>query len=934
MAMSSKDTRGEAPKKKCKRDARGNGHGTLERKPTAWGLAKTEMEYDTERRETSRRTGTETLSKTYDANGDIVGERLTNSATGAFVESRSTYDAKHRIASIGTGFNSTPVQFTSLTWDDRRCIPNRITSPSGRTTEWIANGTDIIVYGAGTNDSRSMTQILMTGDERPAAIISPDGGRTDMAYDESGYVTNIMSSCLPPVSIGYDALGNVNSISLPSGDGSQRTMTLSNNWRGMPLSISHPDDTSEYFEYDGNGRRPVRHVDALGREDIYSWVMGKPLHAGRVINGETNTLFGVSYDMQLNVVAITDPLGRNAETYVLDENERVVAVTNVEGQAMTSEYAVGNIVSNETRFDGSVVSYDYDSNGNVSSIAYPGEVLNFFYDADGLLTSASNSTGVVSNEYDAATGWLLASQDANEETVSYTRRNGGGVATMTTPAGITVYSHDVADRWTHIASSGAVFSLGYDRWNGRLSAITNGNGLVTEFACDIMDRVTNITWHTANGVTLGGFEYAYDALGRIVSRNHMLGTNAFGRAYTYDDMDRLASDGDTDYTYDAAGNRTTKTDSAGTINYTLGIGDRLASWTGGAYTYDTAGNVTRIVREGKPTLDLTWNSQYQLVSVATNGFFAESYAYDALGRRASTATLEGTTRHVYDSNWQCVADLDEQGNVISSYTWGEGIDKLLAVNICGATYYPLTDIQGTVWGYADSSNSIVARWQYDAWGNMVAEDVSIPALGNLRYRFQGREWSAATGLINFRMRWYDGETGRWLSKDPIGLHGGFNLYAPFSLSPVIHTDTLGLVDINLFPTNERINTYANLHSNVSLIVIGAHGTPNGIYGPTHTLIPAQQLAQQIRMLPRFQANTNMPILLDSCNVGNGGYPQQLANLLGVNVYAPTQFAWYYPTGNVRYYGRLSDGSPDTNVVGRIVVANPQPNVQTNTVPRR
>jgi RHS repeat-associated protein len=50
-------------------------------------------------------------------------------------------------------------------------------------------------------------------------------------------------------------------------------------------------------------------------------------------------------------------------------------------------------------------------------------------------------------------------------------------------------------------------------------------------------------------------------------------------------------------------------------------------------------------------------------------------------------------------------------------------------------------------------------------------------LVSIRYRFQGREWSAATGLINFRMRWYDAEMGRWLSKDPIGLSGGLNLYA-------------------------------------------------------------------------------------------------------------------------------------------------------------
>ena len=221
----------------------------------------------------------------------------------------------------------------------------------------------------------------------------------------------------------------------------------------------------------------------------------------------------------------------------------------------------------------------------------------------------------------------------------------------------------------------------------------------------------------------------------------------------------------------------TRTEDGETITYTLGVGDRLASWTGGAYAYNTAGCVTRIERDGSPTLDLAWDSRYQLVSVSTNGAFAEGYAYDALGRRVSTTTIEGTVRHVYDDSWQCIADIDENGNVLRSYVWGEGIDNLLAVKIGNETYTALTDIQGTVWGYVDSANNIVARWTYDAWGNVLSENVAVPSLATLRYRFQGREWSKATGLINFRMRWYNSETGRWLSKDPIRLGGGLNLYA-------------------------------------------------------------------------------------------------------------------------------------------------------------
>ena len=94
-----------------------------------------------------------------------------------------------------------------------------------------------------------------------------------------------------------------------------------------------------------------------------------------------------------------------------------------------------------------------------------------------------------------------------------------------------------------------------------------------------MNRVTNITWRTASGARLGGFAYRYDALGRIVSRTHDLGGASFDRAYAYDAMDRLVSDGGAAYVYDAAGNRTTRTGDGETVAYTLGQGDRLAAWT-------------------------------------------------------------------------------------------------------------------------------------------------------------------------------------------------------------------------------------------------------------------------------------------------------------------------------------------------------------------
>ena len=768
------------------------GRTTVSR-PTAGGASTYELRYDSKRRETLRQAGSECRERTYSAAGDLVGETLSNAAAGRRLVTSSEYAATRRVSREGTAYGGVPSSFRRLSWDDRCGIPNRIVSPEGRVWEWTTNGHDVVLFGAGADDPRLVSRVLCTDADRPYALITPDGGRTDISYDRGGYVSGIATEGLPPAAFAHDALGHVSSLSLPGPEGTTRTVSLVNNGRGRPLSVSRPDGTSESFAYDGNGTRVVRHVDALGREDVYRWTLGLPVHAGRVVSGVTNALFSVSHDQQLNVVAITDPLGRSAESYVLDENERVVAVTNLEGQVMTRTYALGKMVASEARFDGTLVAYGYDSDANLASVAYPDDTLRFGYDRDGLMTSAANASGTVSNRYDAATGWLDSSVGADGSAVSYLHSNGGSVTGLVSAAGAVRHVLDVAGRRVRTDSSAGVVRYGYCPWNGLVAAVTNVNGVTATYAYDVMNRVTNIAWRTASGSRLGGFAYRYDALGRIVSRAHDLGGASFDRDYAYDGMDRLVSDGGEAYAYDAAGNRVTRTEDGETVAYSLGQGDRLATWTDGSYAYDDAGCVTRITR-GADTWDLAWNGQYQLVSVSTNGAFAEAYAYDALGRRVTTRNAEGTERHVYDDSWQVVADLDEGGNVLRSYVWGEGIDRLLAVKIGSRTYTALTDVQGTVWGYADEAGDVVARWTYDAWGNVLSEEIAEGAmkLRAVRYRFQGRERSATTGLTNFRMRWYDAETGRWLSKDPIGLSGGLNLYAFCGNDPVNISDGIGL----------------------------------------------------------------------------------------------------------------------------------------------
>ena len=158
---------------------------------------------------------------------------------------------------------------------------------------------------------------------------------------------------------------------------------------------------------------------------------------------------------------------------------------------MERTYLLGNLVSSETRFDGSTVSYSYDSNANIARVEYPGATLAFAHDADGLLKSASNSDGAVTNEYDSVTGWLVSSRGVDGSDVSYGYHPGGGVASITSSAGVVSNTLDIAGRKGKLFMPSGTVGFGYCSWNGKLTVVTNVNGTTTE-------TVISEAWSTAH----------------------------------------------------------------------------------------------------------------------------------------------------------------------------------------------------------------------------------------------------------------------------------------------------------------------------------------------------------------------------------------------------------------------------------------------------
>jgi RHS repeat-associated protein len=93
----------------------------------------------------------------------------------------------------------------------------------------------------------------------------------------------------------------------------------------------------------------------------------------------------------------------------------------------------------------------------------------------------------------------------------------------------------------------------------------------------------------------------------------------------------------------------------------------------------------------------------------------------------------------------------------------------------------------------DEAGGITWSGRYKAWG-LAEETRSEKAIwAEIRnpLRFQGQYFDVETNLHYNRYRYYDPQVGRFISKDPIELLGGLNLYV-YAHSPTVWIDPLGL----------------------------------------------------------------------------------------------------------------------------------------------
>ncbi|HII1673700.1 TPA: RHS repeat-associated core domain-containing protein, partial [Salmonella enterica] len=101
------------------------------------------------------------------------------------------------------------------------------------------------------------------------------------------------------------------------------------------------------------------------------------------------------------------------------------------------------------------------------------------------------------------------------------------------------------------------------------------------------------------------------------------------------------------------------------------------------------------------------------------------------------------------------------------------------------------DHRGLPLALISPDNTVAWRAEYDEWGNLLGEE--NPEHLEQLIRLPGQQYDEESGLHYNRHRYYSPGQGRYITQDPIGLAGGWNLYK-YPFNPVQRVDPLGLFE--------------------------------------------------------------------------------------------------------------------------------------------
>ncbi len=561
-------------------------------------------------------------------------------------------------------------------------------------------------------------------------------------YNGSGLLENMVDA-ERQVEFVYDGAGRVRE----KRDSVAGTVVYRRNSRGLLESVVYPDETVN-FAYDAAGRLTV--ADDPDMRELFAY-------------NEAGRLSAVTYE----------DIGKRIH-YGYDELGSIATMTNPEGEVVTYERDPAGRTRQFSAPHGIGAVLDWDDRGRLSRLAYAnGTGAQFAYDPDNLLKrySWNGPTGTLLNRSFAYyPDQRLKEMQEAQYRWSYRYDTAGRLDEASYPSELTANIRSWQDGQFppgHAVGYGAIYS-------GVPETTHPGQGGAGEQGPPGLGDPGGEAWDSevVFPPLVERETWDYDDAANIKRRTR---DGSWDR-FSYEGLNRLVEAGSIDYEYTRAGEVREKR---------------------------TPGGMT----------SLNWNSRGELVEARTADGVTVHYGYDAFGRLVSR--VETTDERTNPGNTQRSAYLWHERTLLAEYDVSEGGEanpykeyfhvagRLIAVKMHGfhgrrepgpegflhtkgGVMYYHTDRLGSPVAITDRHGEPIARYAWDAHGRATA-GIFEPynSVG-----FTGHLFDQATGLTYFGARWYDAETGKFMSRDPI--QDGWNWYAYVGGDPVNYVDLWGL----------------------------------------------------------------------------------------------------------------------------------------------
>ncbi|EQA8535547.1 RHS repeat-associated core domain-containing protein [Escherichia coli] len=633
------------------------------------------------------------------------------------------------------------------------------TDAAGRRTEYrlhMASGklTSVILPDGRTVRYGYNSQLQLT------SVTYPDGLRSSRKYDRQGRLAEEISRNGNITRWFYDSSRSGLPCAVEDGTGVRRRITRNRYGQlqaftdcsgyatryeydryGQQIAIHREEGISTYSSYNPRGQL-VSQKDAQGRETRYEYSAAGDLTATISPDGKRST---IEYDKRGRPVSVTE--GGLTRSMGYDAAGRITTLTNENGSQSTFLYDPVDRLTEQRGFDGRTQRYQYDLTGKLTQSEDEGLITLWHYDASDRITHRTvNGDPAEQWQYDEH-GWLT--------TISHTSE-GHRVAVH--------YGYDDKGRLTGERQTVENPETGEILWEHETGHAYSEQGLATRQEPDGLPPVEWLTYGSGYlaGMKLGGTplvesRYLYDPLGRRMAKR------VWRRERDLTGWMSLSRKPEVTW-YGWDGDRLTTIQTGTTRIQTV--------YQPGSFT-----PLLRIETENGEQAKARHRSLAEVLQEDTGVTLPAELAV-MLGRlerelRAGAVSAESEA-------WlaQCGLTAEQMAAQMEAEYIPERKLHLYHCDHRGLPQALISPEGETAW-----------CGEYDEWGNLLGETSAQHLQQSLR--LPGQQYDEESGLYYNRNRYYDPLQGRYITQDPIGLKGGWNLYA-YPLNPVQRGDPLGL----------------------------------------------------------------------------------------------------------------------------------------------